>query len=294
MEGGKLSISNDPAISAIYFALLQCGYEFYSPERGAEHTDKLRGFIAPGSCECGFFSEVRQTACEVYPYWPRAFMLESATFYMDLPGACFADFDAYKSVVLSAPNISGAERDRTFWNWVSEFPAALRDVLQSGPFSRYLDWENAWTAGQNREHQADLQKIEDILELCAEAFNSPFRSVKIVLNPIKCVYSADYHIKGKTFVFCSGALRTESVIHEFIHHLVRPAVLRRKDEILQYGFEGLSLDASYSLDGGDRGKLNAFEEYMVRRLTDRISNGDSPENWGLFFDREIGNLSAHN
>ena len=90
--------------------------------------------------------------------------------------------------------------------------------------------------------------------------------------------------------FCSGALSEESVIHEFIHHSVHPVIENRKDEILRFNFVNLDLDASYYLNGSEAGKLNAFEEYMVRKFTDKILSGDVPENLDAFFDREIMNL----
>ncbi len=290
MEYKKLLISNNTAISAIYFALLQCGYDFYAVEHDAPTVNKLCSFIMSDRREYGFFSEVRQNTCEVYPYWPRAAMLETATFYMDLPRACFVDFDTYKSNILSAKNISDIERNETFWNWILQFPTALKDVFQSNCFSRYLEWENAWIEDQNKKYQNELRRIEDILVLCKEKFNSPFQSIQVVLNPIKCAYSADYHWKDQTFIFCSGALSEESVIHEFIHHSVHPVVENRKDEILHCNFVNPDLDDSYYLSGSQTGKLNAFEEYMVRKLTDRILNGAVPENLDAFFDHEKMNL----
>ena len=289
----RLSISNNTAISAIYFALLHCGYDFYSIERDASTVNKLRSFIVPDSGKYGFFSEVRQNTCEVYPYWPRAAMLETATFYIDLSRVCFVDFDAYKSKILSAENISDIERNETFWDWILRFPTALKDVFQSNCFSRYLEWENTWIEDQNKKHQTNLRKIEDILVPCKERFHFPFQSIQVVLNPIKCTYSADYHLKDETFIFCSGALSEESVIHEFIHHSVHPVIENRKGEILRFNFVNLDLDASYYLNGSEAGQLNAFEEYMVRKLTDKILSGDVPENLDVFFDREIMNLRTH-
>ena len=290
MECKKLLISNNAAISAIYFALLQCGYDFYSIERDASTVNKLESFIISDSSEYGFFSKVRQNTCEVYPYWPRAAMMETATFYIDLHMACFTDFDAYKSNVLSAKNISDIERNEKFWKWILQFPAALRDVFQSNCFGRYLKWENAWIEDQNKKHKANLRKVEDIFVLCEERFGSNFQNIQVILNPIKCVYSADYHSKDETFIFCSGALSEASIIHEFIHHLVHPVVENREDEILCCDFVNFDLDASYSLNGSKTGKLNVFEEYMVRKLTDKILCGDVPKNLDVFFDHEIMNL----
>ena len=62
MEYKKLSISNNTAISAIYFALLQCGYDFYSIKRDASTVDKLRSFIVPDSGKYGLFTEPARRA----------------------------------------------------------------------------------------------------------------------------------------------------------------------------------------------------------------------------------------
>lgn len=256
-------------------------------------VSELRSFIVPDSGKYSFFSEIRQNTCEVYPYWPRAAMLETATFYMDLPRACFVDFDAYRSKILSAKNISDIERNEIFWNWIVRFPTALKDVFQSNCFSRYLEWENTWIEAQNKKHQTILRRIEDILVLCKERFHSPFQSIQVVPNPIKCIYSADYHLKDETFIFCSGALSEESIIHEFIHHSVHPVIENRKHEILRCNLVNLDLDVSYYLNGGEAGKLNVFEEYMVRELTDNILSGDVPENLYVFFNREIMKSRTH-
>ena len=136
MDYKNLSISKD---TAIYFALLQCGYDFYSIGRDAPTVKKLGDFIMNDSSKYGFFSGVKQNTCEVYPYWPRASMLETATFYIDLSRACFIDFDAYKSNILSAKNISDMERDGAFWDWILHFPTALKAIIQSNCFSYYLE-----------------------------------------------------------------------------------------------------------------------------------------------------------
>lgn len=38
------------------------------------------------------------------------------------------------------------------------------------------------------------------------------------------------------------------------------------------------------------GILNAFEEYMVRGLTEAILNGNIPKTLNLFFDQELNKL----
>lgn len=285
MEYKELSITNIPAISAIYFSLLQCKYDFYTIGRDALLVDKLYSFIKSDCDEYDFFSDVKQSTCEAYPYWPRAAMLETATFYIDWSMGHFVDFNAYKDNIISAKNISSIERNQLFWDWITKFPEALKHVLQSNNFSYYLKWENDWIAEQNEKYKKELRNISNILILCKEKFKSPIKNIQVVLNPIKCVYSADYHLKDRNFIFCSGSLSEESVIHEFIHHIVHPIVENRKDEILCCNFVNLNIDTSYYLNNDKLETLNAFEEYLVRVLTDLIVSGNVPENLEVFFDQ---------
>ena len=53
------------------------------------------------------------------------------------------------------------------------------------------------------------------------------------------------------------------------------------------GLTNLDIDTSYYLNNDESGLLNAFEEYMVRTLTDVIVSGNTPENLDVFFDQEI-------
>ena len=76
------------------------------------------------------------------------------------------------------------------------------------------------------------------------------------------------------FIICSGSLSEKAIIHEFIHHIVHPIVENRKDIILCCGLTNLDIDTSYYLNNDETGILNAFEEYMVRTLTDVIVSGN--------------------
>jgi len=253
-----MKISTNEKISAIYYALWQCGYEYAHIEREGAHKEALAAFAAGEAHP--FFAGVRQTTCEVYPYWPRAALLETATYHVAQGKS--HHFEVLRSKIMSAPNVADNERDEGFWAWLAEFPAALQEVLHSEGFRRYLAWERTWCDELSRKNQAKLAKIQRCLDVCRARYASPVRDVQLLISPIKCVYSADYHLVGETFVFSSGQLAVESVIHEFLHHVVHPAVLRCAEEIPERTYPGL--DASYYTAG----KVNVFEEYAVRSLTD--------------------------
>lgn len=260
------AILNIPEISAIYFALLQCGYDYYTIERSQEHIGIIREFvccrIAPN-----FFSGTKQNTCQVYPYWPRAAILETACFHLSPNRLQFQDYDTFRENIVSAGNIADYERDQRLWDWIENFPTALCKIFDSDAFHRYMKWENKWIAEQNTKYGEELRQIQSCLDVCVNRYRSPVQDIQIVINPIKCVYSADYYLNKRCFIFSSGALHADSVIHEFLHHVVHPAILKMADMVLTNKRIYPDIDTSYYLSGDAAGQINAFEEFAVRELT---------------------------
>lgn len=266
----QVTITNIPEISAIYFALLQCGYEYFSLDRASEHISHIRSFLSP-ELDFHFFSQVGQAACEVYPYWPRAALLETASFFTLPSQDCFSRFSQLEQIIMSATNISDEERGENFWNWLRDFPSSLHRVMEHPDFKAYFKWECGWIRKQNAAYYHDLQDIQNLLNICANLYSpSEIHNISIVINPIKCVYSSDYHLINGRFVFTSGRFQKDSVIHEFLHHIAHSIVEFHRAEILQKNPHCPGIDSSYYLCGDDDGKINAFEEYFVRTLTDAI------------------------
>lgn len=277
MDNAKqITISNIPELSAIYFALLQCGYNYYAIGRNQGYIEQIEAVIEPMSVP-SFFSGVRQNTCEVYPYWPRAFILETALHYLQQDRTGFRDFDALKKCIMSAENLTEEERDSRLWDWIHEFPSALSQVLSDDAFHLYLEWENEWIADQNTRNESELRTIERCLEICASRYQSRVREIRIVINPIKCVYSSDYHLDGSRFIFTSGSFRMDSIIHEFLHHVVHPFITRIADCVTVNRTAYPGIDESYYLSGDDDGWINAYEEFVVREMTKSIIAGNYPE-----------------
>jgi hypothetical protein len=275
VKSDSLTLVQLPKISAIYYGLFRSGYDFSHLGRVPGHTDLLREHIGEVRSSA-FFAGARQDTCEVYPYWPRAFILEAASFFLseDLTG--FSGFDALRSRIMSAGNITEEERGPSLWKWISGFPEALAEILRDVSFAKYLAWEQEWINGQNDAHRPELELIWRCLDHCVTRWQSPVREIQVCINPVKCVYSSDYHLSGPAFIFTSGEFRADSVIHEFLHHVVHPAVEQQKERILERRPVDPRLDASYYLSGDDAGILNGFEETAVRSLTEKVMNSDYP------------------
>lgn len=271
MRRSDLHITQIPTISAIYFGLLNSGYDFYHFERDEQHTALVNHFSTAAK-PLSFFRQARQNTCEAYPYWPRAALMETASFYLTSDCADWDSRDALIKYVMNTGNISDYERDTAFWSWLDHFPEALKQVMESPCFVHYLQWERKWIAEQSSRYANELQRIADMLHRSVDKYHSPVKNMQIVLNPIKCVYSADYHLVDDHFIFSSGRFQMASIVHEFLHHVVHPVVAVHRQEILSNPMKYPEIDCSYYVAG----QMNAFEEYMVRRLTRDAMNDHMP------------------
>lgn len=270
-----LRLTSIPAISAVYFALLQTGYEFHTIERDDGHIKTLSSFLCDD--DFSYFSAARQNTCSVYPFWPRAALLETSSFYLDEATQGFSNMDELYRKIMSMSNLKNEERNQNFWDWLSRFPSQLKKVLSSASFQNYLLWENEWLTRQREKWNDELSTIQQALQTCDKRFSPAVSQVEILLNPIKCIYSADYHMIGNRFVFSSGRFSADSVIHEFLHPVVKPVLEKHRHEILSSTFSCDGIDSSYFLNGGETGKLNAFEEIYVRNLTKKLINNEHVE-----------------
>ena len=284
MISAPFSVIQLPNISAIYYALLQSGYDFYAFDRSPEHIAALHGFLCEEHLPA-FFSETRQSTCDVYPFWPRAAILETASFYLDKNISCLINYEHFYHKIMSANNISEEERSNSLWKWIAAFPTALRTVIESNGFKAYLDWETVWTASYIESQSSELARIRECLDNCISRYKSPVTTIQLLINPIKCVYSADYHLLQSEFIYSSGALNASSVIHEFLHQILHPYIVQEKDMILSRGIPCSNIDQSYLLSGDQAGKLNAFEESAVRALTSDILQGQYPFDLSKYLGR---------
>lgn len=262
-----MKIEHLSSISAIYYALLHNGYEFYPFERNQDTIGIIKGYV-DNDAAFPYFSQVRQNTCDVYPYWPRAFILEKAAFYLEKDSSGFCNYNLLKDEVMSANNITQDEKSVSLWSWINGFPKALKEVIGSADFNRYWKWEDEWVSEQNERYDKEIGMIDRLLDHCRTEYHPYCHGIRMILCPIKCVYASDYHICDGTFIFTSGDLRSDSVIHEYLHTIIHPIIEKEIKQVPVKQYQGI--DNSYYFDRSEQGYKNAFEEYAVRLVTDRI------------------------
>ena len=216
--------------------------------------------------------------------------MEEASFYLSPDGNSFIDFDAFYHRIMSAGNIDKQEKEDALWKWMDAFPASLSNVLSSKDFQDYFAWERKWVEDQTAIFGQKLLQVQKLLNFCESLHQAQPRKIDIILNPIKCVYSADYYFIQNRFVFSSGTLNEVSIVHEYLHPIVHPYISNHQKEILRINNHFPQLDSSYSLSGDSNGQLNAFEEFTVRALTDSILSNHFPSSIDGYIDGYIEQL----
>jgi len=256
-------------LNAIYFGLSLSKYE-YATINKHDDIDEMQRRI--GECReldnaMKFFRMARGDTCEVYPFWPRVALLESALFF--IKDGTF-DISKYRNYVEGLSNITDEERDEDFFEWVKNFPVHLGQIMDNGLFKE-ID-------SQLHDIVYSLHIADELDKLCDALASLPMETgihkITVLVCPIKCCHSADYFTHECGMFVMLGDFLPHSVVHEYLHLVVNPLVQEHKAHILTtLDDKGLNIDPSYYLNNDDSGLLNAFEEHIVRVAAEKISSG---------------------
>ena len=261
-----IELSSKKELDAIYFGLVLSGYEYATinkPNNIAEITQKIMNYKALGEVR-DFFAMARVKTCEVYPFWPRAALLESALFFMEDGNL---DICKYQLYVNGLANIDIQERNDSFFSWVKGLPKHLKTIMKDHLFNEVHSQLSAIVSKMDVLN--DITKLER--KLSYMQLEEPINKLSVLICPIKCCYSADYFAGCDEMFVMLGDFLAHSIVHEYMHLLVHPIVVNHKARILSDSQDKqLSIDASYYLQDDD-GFLNAYEEYIVRTASELIA-----------------------
>lgn len=263
----RFELISEPRIAAIYFGLMQSGYEYYSAGKAQEDTRMWESWAKlPVSYDVSFFQGARQVTTGIYPFASRAAALEIATFFVDAQNGVFGD----EETCLRKIHVSGVLKEREaadFQSWVKGFPKALQDVMHCEGFGRYLQWEENWLKQQARMNKGSLQKCDDVASYFIKKYDTSVQNVSVVYCPLKCAFASDYVVENGTLYAVSGVLRLEAVLREYLRLLVHPFIMKYSDAITSLrNLHRLHVENANYGDKNDQAKLNTFEAYTVKEL----------------------------
>ncbi len=263
----RFAMIGEPRIAAIYFGLMQSGYEYYSAGKIQEDVRMWEAWAKlPVSYDVSFLKETRQVTAGIYPFASRAAALEMAAFFVDAQNGVFSD----EETCLRKIHVSDILKEREtadFQGWVKGFPKVLRDVMHCEGFGRYIQWEEHWRRQQTRLNRGKLQKYDDVVSYFIKKYDLSVQNISVVYCPLKCAYASDYLVENGTLYAISGVLRLEAVLREFLRLLVHPFILKHSDAITSLrNLHRLRVENANYGDKTDQAKLNTFEAYTIQEL----------------------------
>jgi len=270
MDKLRIITSSNTDINAVYFGIALSGYEYADIDKSDDIIEMLQQIRSYSGLDEAkqYFSNTRQPLCEVYPFWPRAALLESATFFIN--GKSF-DFDSYCTYVKALPNLTTEEKSEDFFCWAKDSPKYVTQI-KSDPF-----FQNINTRIHSKVTETSLNSIEKTrliegkLEKLSATVESAISTISLIICPFKCVYSADYFTEGSVMSVILGNFLPSSIVHEYLHPIVRLHIKKYRERIVTLdGIKHLDLDKSYYMNNDEKRLLNAFEENIVRKISDSI------------------------
>ncbi|MCL2279393.1 MAG: hypothetical protein FWC20_08330 [Oscillospiraceae bacterium] len=272
MDKLQFELSSNSKLNAVYFGLVLSGYEFATINKQKnifDITKRIESYSALDRTK-DFFRFARGNTCEVYPFWPRVALLESALFFIENSSFSFVKYCDY---VNSLSNITIEERSDDFFKWVKEFPQCLHEILKDELFgeidAQLTDIVNSLDISMDMENL--------IAALSAMQVDTGIQKLAIKICPLKCCFSVDYFTRRNEMYVMLGDYLPHSIVHEYLHLVLHPLVQKHKTHILSR-FDSNTVDAhidqSYYLSGDKNGFINAFEEHLVRKASEKIAGGE--------------------
>lgn len=266
----NFNISSKRELNAIYFGLLLSGYEYAAINKPKEINDiihKIENYNALNNTR-DFFSLAKSNTCEVYPFWPRAALLETALFFMTHG---MLDIEKYSKYVNNRTNITAEERNNEFYEWIKAFPTHLHSVMEDKLFQEVDETLTTFTNAMEISESA--MKLTDKLSSFSLPTDKEIKKLSVIICPIKCCYSADYFTSGSEMFVILGDYLPHSVVHEYLHLVVYPLIQKHKAQILSlHKNKRFEIDPSYYMSSDETGILNAYEEHIVRVASEIIAN----------------------
>ena len=270
MNKAQITISSNVDINAIYFGITLSGYEYADIDKSDDITKRLQQIRHYSGLDEAkeYFSRARQSTCVVYPFWPRVALLEIAIFFINDKGF---DYDGYCTYVKARSNLTDEEKSDDFFCWIKDFTKYLIQIKSD---SFFQDINRQLSDKVNKISASSAEKIDLIksrLDSLSASTVSAISTISLIICPIKCVYSADYFAVGPVISVILGDFLPHSIVHEYLHPIVHSCIQKHREHIVAHNERKyLNLDQSYHMGNDENGKLNAFEENIVRIISDLI------------------------
>ena len=223
-------------IFTVFVGLIASGYDLVDKNCNCEiikHID----MIEFGEEINSYFRQAKTGSCEVNPYWPRAFLLSLAGLHISEQAPFkYKDFDRLKNYIYDLENINPNEIGEETFSWLEQLPAKLQLIQDKTEFQEL--WNNYLSVAKEGLESYNFIVSEAITGII-DTFNiSPDELPQIVVIPnlLQAPQATDYVIYENIIYIIKAKPDKESVIHEFLHHILGTKLKEQRERINKYMF----------------------------------------------------------
>lgn len=216
-------------VFTVFAGLIASGYEFSYDE---ELAGRVRAVKWDDSA-VEYFRRARTSYCAVYPYWPRAAMLVSASLILkESNGYENSDFRKMKERIESYCNIDPEEIGEETELWLLQLPAYYRLIRENEEFN------NLWVEYLKRSEAVADQFMEAIDEAKKKVI-SRFKVNEVELPKIGAIpnilgFNGDFErIDDIIYVVCAQPDKS-CAVHEYLHNILGPGLMNNIERIKEH------------------------------------------------------------
>ena len=270
----EFKIELNIGLFATYVGLTVSGYDL--ADKNDKDIAELYNSIMDIDCPqnvVDYFAYARTNKNEVNPYWPRSSILSSACFFVSTKDASRYDsFDDFILFQRSVGNVSQEEFDDEVTNWLKKLPSFIDSIMRNNAFDELWNNYQRIISIRTENYIQVLEKVDKAINnFCAD---SQLISPNIVFSPnlLQSPYIADSVTRRNTIIIIKTSPDVLSLLHEFLHSVIKPLRDCFKVYIRKYDFELMADITKMSFHGhmwneSKESMINALEESFVRGLS---------------------------
>ena len=270
----KFSIEPNKGLFATYVGLVASGYDLV--DKNDKDIVELYDHITSIDWSrniIDYCKYARTNKNKVNPYWPLGSILTSACFFIfTINASKYETFEDFISFQRSIGNVREEEFNDEVINWLKKLPSVIDSIMGNHTFDELWNNYQHIIGVRTEDYSRILEKADRVINNFRADSQLALPYIVFSPNLLQSSYIADFVTKGNTIIIIKTSPDVLSVVHEFLHSVIKLLRDSFKKYIRKYDF-GLMVDKTKMLSYGymwnesEESMINALEESFVRALS---------------------------
>ena len=223
------------SLFATYVGLILGGYNLTDIDK----TNGIHQSISQIECDDAirtYFRMSKTISCDVNPYWPRAFLLALAGFYVNDDFSSYHDFQEVVRHINNLDNLNPKEKSVELFNWLIQLPDYLKQISNTSLFNELWETYLNYEMGRSVHINVEVEGIVNRVRSLSGDKDVALPEIIFVPNCLQAPQVTDYiRIDNKIYII-KVIPDIESIVHEYLHEIFSIYFNDNDKLIIQYEF----------------------------------------------------------